>query len=195
MEEALLALLQSARVPLLVQLFALVSAFGNAAFIWFVLALIMVFLPERRRAGMVTIIALVITLIVGNILCGIIGRTRPCIELAAITSVVGVSQAGASFPDLHTATSFAAAIVFFLLSGRRSGVAAFVLAALMAFAQMYLGVAYPTDVLAGIVLGLVIGVLVSYFYNQYFGDFLMGKIGIKKTGKRKSVNIGKHSRF
>ena len=195
MEEALLALLQSARVPLLAQLFALVSAFGNAAFIWFVLALVMIFLPERRRAGMVTIIALVITLIVGNILCGIIGRTRPCIELASITSVVGVSEAGASFPDLHAATSFAAAIVFFLLSGRRSGVAAFVLAALMAFAQMYLGVAYPTDVLAGIVLGLVIGVLVSYFYNQYFGDFLMGKIGIKKTGKRKSVNIGKHSRL
>ena len=190
MEEALLALLQSARVPLLAQLFALVSAFGNAAFIWFVLALVMIFLPERRRA-----IALLITLIVGNILCGIIGRTRPCIELAAITSVVGVSQAGASFPDLHTATSFAAATVFFLLSGRRSGVAAFVLAALMAFAQMYLGVAYPTDVFAGIVLGLVIGVLVSYFYNQYFGDFLMGKIGIKKSGKRKSVNIGKHSRL
>jgi undecaprenyl-diphosphatase len=60
-----------------------------------------------------------------------------------------------SFPSGHTSTSFACAYVISRLAPRLS-VFVYVLAALIGFSRLYVGVHYPLDVLAGAVLGLVV---------------------------------------
>ena len=60
-----------------------------------------------------------------------------------------------SFPSGHTSTSFACAYVISRLAPRLT-VVVFVLAALIGFSRIYVGVHYPLDVLAGAVLGLVV---------------------------------------
>ena len=60
-----------------------------------------------------------------------------------------------SFPSGHTSTSFACAYVISRLAPRLT-VYVFVLAALIGFSRIYVGVHYPLDVLAGAVLGLVV---------------------------------------
>jgi undecaprenyl-diphosphatase len=65
-----------------------------------------------------------------------------------------------SFPSDHAVMAGAVAAGV-LLAGRRLGWIAVGLAALMAFARVYVGAHFPLDVVAGLVLGAVV-VLVSY---------------------------------
>jgi len=60
-----------------------------------------------------------------------------------------------SFPSDH-ATAAGAVAVGLLFANRRWGIAACVLAVLMAFTRVYVGAHYPEDVLAGIALGGIV---------------------------------------
>ena len=62
-----------------------------------------------------------------------------------------------SFPSGHAAMSFAAATVLARSVPRPVAPLLFVLAALIAWSRVYVGVHYPTDVLAGALLGTAIG--------------------------------------
>ena len=54
-----------------------------------------------------------------------------------------------SFPSGHATASFAAAWALFRLAPKKVGVPALLLAILIALSRLYVGVHYPTDVLAG----------------------------------------------
>ena len=60
-----------------------------------------------------------------------------------------------SFPSGHALSSFACAYVL-ARAEPRLAVPAFVLAVLIGFSRIYVGVHYPLDVLAGAVLGLLV---------------------------------------
>ena len=60
-----------------------------------------------------------------------------------------------SFPSGHTSTSFACAYVISRLAPRLT-IPVFVLAALIGFSRVYVGVHYPLDVIAGAIFGLIV---------------------------------------
>jgi undecaprenyl-diphosphatase len=81
-------------------------------------------------------------------------RDRPPVVVLDPEPLVGVPSTS-SFPSGHTSTSFACAYVISRLAPRLTAFV-FVLAALIGFSRIYVGVHYPLDVLAGAVLGLVV---------------------------------------
>ena len=83
-----------------------------------------------------------------------IGRDRPPLVYPDPRPLVGVPHSGA-FPSGHAAAAFAAATVIAYAS-RRLAVPAYVLAALVAWSRVYVGVHWPLDVIGGAVLGVLV---------------------------------------
>lgn len=131
-----------------------ISAPGNAGALWIVIAAVMLCIPKYRRCGAAMAAGLLGCLIFGNLLLKpIVHRPRPCwlYEVELIAKI----PTDFSFPSGHTYASFVSAFVIFGFNVRQ-GVAALVVAALIAFSRMYLYAHFPTDVLGGIALAAII---------------------------------------
>ena len=111
---------------------------------------------RRERIGLALAfgLALVVSDLVGaQVLRPLFGRMRPCFALRAGTVrwLAPASDVG-SLPSLHAANFFAMAVVAWA-ARRWLGIAAMVVAVAVAAGRVYVGVHWPTDVLAGAVWG------------------------------------------
>ncbi|MBT8190221.1 MAG: phosphatase PAP2 family protein [Bacteroidia bacterium] len=105
-------------------------------------------------------------------------RIRPChvVELNPV-SRVPCSQ-GYSFTSSHATNHFAIGLFFFGLFSFTKWKWLFIAwAGIIAFSQVYVGVHYPFDVLAGGILGILIGIMTLRLYR-----FLNKKIFITENG-------------
>lgn len=101
-------------------------------------------------------------------------RLRPCGDPDFYTHVRLLLKhcGGYSFISNHAANHFGMATFFFITSRRIIGKwawIAFAWAALIAFAQVYVGLHYPMDVLAGALIGLLAGSLTGKLFNKRYG--------------------------
>ena len=121
---------------------------------------IMIFISSLANKGMLWIgigVVLLLSLAFNMVICNLllkplVARTRPYDLLGYEILVRRLGDY--SFPSGHTSASFAAATAIYAID-RRWGAAAYVLAALIGFSRLYLGVHFPTDVLAGAVVGIL----------------------------------------
>ena len=98
-----------------------------------------------------------------------VARERPCTAIEGIRLIVGWPKSY-SLPSGHAISSFACAVPLYILSREymmmQWRLYPLALASVIAFSRLYLGVHYPTDVLAGAVLGAAIGMLLSYLWRM-----------------------------
>lgn len=190
METTILLALQSLRLPVLTQLAALVSAFGNYAFIWVVIGILLIVFAHRNDVGITVIFTVILAgIIVGFILQPMFAHVRPYDAGIGVSAVMGVSRTGYSFPSFHAATSFAAATVIAMIAGRRWGSWAFVGAVLISLSRVYLGVEWPIDIVVGAVVGVLVGVVSAWVYNQFLHDLIRDYPGVNRARSgRRSVS-------
>lgn len=114
---------------------------------------------------------------VEDVLKNAITRERPCIAIEGIRLIVGCPKSY-SLPSGHAISSFAFAVPLFFLSREYMKMQwrlyPLVLALVIAFSRIYLGVHYPTDVLAGAVLGTGIGILLSILWRRMAIKYING---------------------
>jgi undecaprenyl-diphosphatase len=85
-----------------------------------------------------------------------VGRLRPCKEHADWIHLLVNCSSGRSFPSSHAANSFAQAVLWSCRYPRLTWYA-YPLAALIAVSRIFVGVHYPSDVIAGMGLGVLCG--------------------------------------
>jgi len=115
------------------------------------LALLALARPDRRRTLWIALLSLLATWIAVNMFRAWLPMPRP----AALEIGIQWHSQGdrGSFPSLHASGAFAVAVVY-LLERRDRWAGLLVLAAtVVAASRVYLGLHFPTDVIAGAVLG------------------------------------------
>ncbi|MBQ4612275.1 MAG: phosphatase PAP2 family protein [Clostridia bacterium] len=138
----------------------IITRFGDEGIFWIIVAVILICIPKTRKAGLSMGLAMLMGWIVGNmILKNAVARIRPYDVQEGINLLID-RLSSYSFPSGHTLVCFEAATAL-TMRYRKWGIAALVLAALVAFSRMYLFVHYPTDVLGGAVLGIAFGIFAS----------------------------------
>lgn len=143
------------------------TSMGNFGAIWIALSAAMLCYKPTRTAGMLALAAMVLGLLCTNmILKPLVARPRPWVDVPGLFPLINEPDPN-SFPSGHTCAAFAAALVFWrALPDTWSGTKtlALAMAVLMALSRLYVGVHYPTDVLAGALVGAACAWTVWHVY-------------------------------
>ena len=129
---------------------------GNNGLVWFLLGAALAILDNSRWESWL-ICALLGPLAIGlNYAIKLaVRRPRPVLEGLP---PLGGAPSSLSFPSAHATSSFAVATAMVRVDPATAG--AFVVAIAIALGRPYLGMHYPSDVLAGAFLGVALGLIV-----------------------------------
>ena len=160
-ERALVWIAQHIRCALLDPFMKLYTQLGNTGMLFIVLGLLMLFFKPTRKAGFSALCAMLIGLVVVNFtIKPLVARDRPCLVIEDFVNLVPEKDPN-SFPSGHTNAGFAFALGVCMAedSKRWMKVTAVCMAAVMGLSRLYVGVHFPSDVLAGAVIGSLCGLL------------------------------------
>ncbi len=152
-----------------------ITVLGDSGLVWIAIAVVLLFFPKTRKTGLAMGAALILGLLVCNVtLKPLVGRIRPYDYVpehyGTTIQLLIEAQHDFSFPSGHTIASFEGATVL-LLYNKKAGIAAMVLACLIAFSRLYLYVHYPTDVIASVILGVAFGFLGKLIVEKGFAAY------------------------
>lgn len=152
------------------------SNLGKGGIIWFAITIPMLFFKKTRSWGIMGIVAMAVVFISGElILKNIVCRERPFYSTDNPNLPV-VFASGFSFPSSHSSSSFAVATVLFKMN-KKIGVAALVLAAIIAFSRLYNYVHFPSDVICGTLLGIFGALFVCFMFKKFGWKDKIDRIG------------------
>jgi membrane-associated phospholipid phosphatase len=166
---AVLEWLHSHIIPYSIPILQVISYTTTYVSIALALAVLIISIVKKskaiRRQFYIVATVLIFVAIVSQGLKTLIYRERP---FEAYPSIEKLSEAGSSsFPSGHTLEAFAVATVLSIMfSGKKIVIPLFIWATLVAYSRMALGVHYPSDVLAGIVIGVFIGWIVPWIFKR-----------------------------
>lgn len=157
-EGPVLLWIQTALRGVLDPLMILYTHLGDDGMLWIVLSLAMLCWRPSRKAGAAALIAMILGFLCTNVvLKELVSRPRPWLDVAGLLPLVNEPDPH-SFPSGHTCAAFASACAWRRTLPRQwMGAVGLVLAVCMGFSRMYVGVHYPSDVLAGAAVGAACG--------------------------------------
>lgn len=150
----LLFLQENLRCTALSTILVPLTIFGGCGTMWIIISIILIFRPRTRKAGWMALLSMLICYIFNDmVLKMLVERPRPFLSIKELTTLVE-RPTSYSFPSGHSCSSFAAMHTYWLaLDIQWLKTLAAVLAVMMAFSRLYVGVHYPTDVLMGALVG------------------------------------------
>lgn len=155
------------RTDVLTPFWKVITFLGNGGWFWIVLCVLMICVGKTRKVGITAALSLALGFLITNLLLkNIVARPRPFDSYAQILPLI-TRPTDYSFPSGHTCASFACALVYLRMLPKKFGIPAVILAGMIAFSRLYLGVHYPGDVLVGFLVAVLTSLLVCYLVQKY----------------------------
>lgn len=153
-EQALVWIAENIRCALLDPFMKLYTQLGNTGMLFIALGVLLLFFKPTRRAGVSALCAMLIGLIVVNFtIKPLVARDRPWLVIENFVNLVPEHDPN-SFPSGHTNAAFAFALAVCMSAPKGwMKVAAVCMSVVMGLSRLYVGVHYPSDVLAGAIIG------------------------------------------
>jgi undecaprenyl-diphosphatase len=127
-----------------------------------------------KKKGRITVILLVLGITLSDQTCNslikpLVGRIRPCNVLENIHLLINCTKSY-SFPSSHAMNMFTG-VTLLSYSYRKMKVILFIIAILVSYSRICVGVHYPFDVLAGAVLGIFCAFIILILYKFLLKNF------------------------
>ncbi|WP_134699818.1 phosphatase PAP2 family protein [Ammoniphilus sp. YIM 78166] len=139
------------------------SSLGNNGALWFGLALLLLVKKAWRPAGGSLLLGILLAALAQDVLKDFFARPRPVV--ADPSTLLVEMPTTFSFPSGHTMLAFCAAGILYSVFPRLAA-PVLVLACLIGFSRLYLGVHYTSDVIGGALIGLAISVFVVWIKGR-----------------------------
>jgi undecaprenyl-diphosphatase len=109
--------------------------------------------PRWKLASASALVSAAIAMVANQVISHLWERPRPFVDHPALTHLLSARSADPSFPSDHAAAAFAIAFAVLVFS-HRAGALFLVAATLIGLSRIALGLHYPSDVVAGLLVGL-----------------------------------------
>jgi len=169
MQASILRFLHRIATPFLDLLANGASFFGEETFV--IAIVLLVFWNINKQKGFALYINVLTSVLVMGILKAVVRAPRPFVVLDDIAGKRMGTATGYSFPSGHTTTaaSFYTSLAL-LLKKRICSIIAAIMIVLVGVSRLYLGVHWPNDVFAGLLIGVSISFLLYRWSLQLFED-------------------------
>ena len=137
-----------------------VTMLGDHGIIW-ILAVVVLLIPKKtRKAAILAAVSIAVCqLLSAFILKPWVARVRPYDAHRDIIRLVKV-QKDLSFPSGHTLIAFAGTLIYLRMIPKKISVPLVLFAIVISLSRLYVGVHYPTDVIAGFLIAAVISQII-----------------------------------
>lgn len=154
----LLWIQENLRTDFMTAIMKAVTRLGDKGLFWITVAVLFLLFKSTRKTGLALSIGLVINALIVNVwLKNMVGRIRPYEVVEGLKCLIP-EPSDASFPSGHASHAFVAVAVIWIMMSKKYGIIALIISAIIAWSRLYLGVHYPSDVIAGIIIGIIAGV-------------------------------------
>ena len=170
-EQSLLFVQEHMRNAALTPIMKGITMLGDAGAVWIVLSITLCLTKKYKKTGQAGIGAVGLSFVVNNLfLKHFVARSRPFAVIEQLVPLIP-KPTDYSFPSGHTACSFAVGFLLFRRLPKVYGIPCLVLAMLIGFSRIYLGVHYPSDVIAGAISGICLSYAAEWIMEHLPGRY------------------------
>ncbi|BCN31297.1 phosphatase PAP2 family protein [Anaeromicropila herbilytica] len=142
-----------------------ITMLGDYGGVWLLISGGLLLSRKTRKVAILSFISLILCYLVNNIIIkNVVHRKRPFNQYEDIEELVKKPK-DYSFPSGHTCGSFAAAGIYIRFLHGKIARFSILLASIIGYSRIYVGVHYPSDVVIGGMIGILGSQSIYYMYR------------------------------